>query len=446
MILPTPRWYPLRPHDGQRALWTGRARFKVAACGRRSGKSELAKRKGVALACSPQKYIDAHYVFGAPTYQQAKRIFWPDIKKLVPRDFFAGRDPRRATSEGELTIRLITGAEIIVTGLDVPERIEGIPIDWAGIDEIGNTKASAWTEHIRPALSERQGEAWLFGVPEGRNHYYELAVKAQEIEQTDPELWSFHCWPSADILPPEEIAIAKAELDALTFAQEYEASFICPTGRVYYPFNRQTHCSPVKYYPNLPLIFCFDFNVSPGIAVIAQEQAHDLPGVAPTVTACIGEVWIDRDSNTKRVCDELLRVYGNHKGPVYCYGDATGGSKGTAKVEGSDWELIRGFLSPAYGKELRIVVPSANPRERVRVNAMNSRLQSADGVIHLLLNDKTCPHLVMDLEGVSWKKDGSGDIDKSSDSKLTHLSDALGYYVAHKFPLFEHRTSIAPWE
>ncbi|MBM4028594.1 MAG: hypothetical protein FJ280_24835 [Planctomycetes bacterium] len=259
-ILPTRRWYPLRPHTGQRALWDSPARFKAAACGRRSGKSELAKRTGVRLACSARKYSDPRYVFAAPTYQQAKRIFWADLKKLVPRDFFAGRDPRRAVSESELTIRLVTGAEIIVTGLDVPERIEGIPIDWICIDAFGNVKKETWTEHVRPALSEREGRAWLIGVPEGRNHYYHVAVSAQEQQKDHPEIWSFHNWPSSDILSPQEIEIAKFELDELTFRQEFEADLVSFGGRVYYPFARQTHCEPLHYQPQLPLIFCFDFN------------------------------------------------------------------------------------------------------------------------------------------------------------------------------------------
>jgi hypothetical protein len=30
---------------------------------------------------------------------------------------------------------------------------------------------------------------------------------------------------------------------------------------------------------------------------------------------------------------------------------------------------------------------------------------------------------------------GSGEIDKRADPKLTHISDALGYYVAKEYPI-----------
>jgi len=43
-----PRWYNLRPHDGRHELWHTKARFVVLPCGRRSGKSEIAKRKLIA--------------------------------------------------------------------------------------------------------------------------------------------------------------------------------------------------------------------------------------------------------------------------------------------------------------------------------------------------------------------------------------------------------------
>ncbi len=40
----TPRWTPLRHHDEQHSAYASEARIKVMPCGRRSGKSEYAKR------------------------------------------------------------------------------------------------------------------------------------------------------------------------------------------------------------------------------------------------------------------------------------------------------------------------------------------------------------------------------------------------------------------
>ncbi len=445
------RWYALRPHAEQRRLWESPARFRVAACGRRSGKSELAKRCGVRKAISPSPYPDFRVLFGGPTYQQAKRVFWGDVKKLVPQWALLGQDPRKAISEGELTIKLRNGAEIMVTGLDAPMRVEGSPLDFVVIDESADVKEEAWLEHIRPGLSERGGQAWLIGTPDGRNWFWQAAQKAQE---DIAGLWSFHTWTSATVLPAEEIEIARAELDQRTFQQEYEASFLDATGRVYYGFRRELHADErLTYDPTLPLVLCFDWNVNPGTCAVVQEQKYrgSNPAVASTFTAVIDEVWIPTDSNTQRVCREIIERYGSHPSDVIAYGDATGGAKGTAKVEGSDWDIVRRCLEPTFGSKTSpaaygakvIHVPSrfeirvlpSNPRERVRINAMNSRLQSADGKVHLLV-DPRCVHMIQDLEGVSYRQ-GTSEIDKKSSPMLTHLSDAVGYYVAYEFPMTE---------
>ena len=66
----------------------------------------------------------------------------------------------------------------------------------------------------------------------------------------------------------------------------------------------------------------------------------------------------------------------------------------------------------------------------MRVNAMNSRIEAADGKVRFLVEPVKCPYTVMDLDGVVWH-------DKTSDKTLTHLSDAIGYYVAQVHPLAE---------
>jgi hypothetical protein len=44
-------------------------------------------------------------------------------------------------------------------------------------------------------------------------------------------------------------------------------------------------------------------------------------------------------------------------------------------------------------------VPAANPPERSRVNAVNSRIKSAAGEVRLMVNPVRAPHVVTGLEG-----------------------------------------------
>jgi hypothetical protein len=178
------------------------------------------------------------------------------------------------------------------------------------------------------------------------------------------------------------------------------------------------------------LIFCFDFNINPGVAAVCQETADG--------TAVIGEVWIPRNSNTELVCRRLLADWGEHAGAVECYGDATGGAGGSAKVAGSDWDLVRSTLRPVFGNRIVFRVPRANPRERARINSVNSRLKSADKQYRLFIDYRKARHVADDLDGVALLEGGSGEIDKEhGDKTLSHISDALGYYVAYAFPVDE---------
>ena len=260
----TSRLYPLRYHPEQDRLMKSPARFRVVPAGRRSGKTENAKRKIVKEALTVTGRSDARFFAAAPTRDQAKAIYWADLKAMIPSKLW--REPARET---DLSIKLWNGAEIYVIGMDKPERIEGRPWDGGVLDEYANMKPGAWGENVRPALSDRKGWCWLIGVPEGRNHYYDLNQYALHGDDSE---WDSFTWKSIDILDPAEVEAARRQLDPLVFQQEYEASFVNFVGRAYYPFAEAEHCAPLKYDPRKPIGFCFDFNVEPGVCAIVQEQ------------------------------------------------------------------------------------------------------------------------------------------------------------------------------
>ena len=436
---------PLKHHPEQQRLlddtYTIKYRFNVVPAGRRSGKTEIAKRRLVARAVKGVPVPNPRYFAAAPTREQAQRLYWQDLKILT----MPFRDWRKPPSESKLILYLKGNREIHLLGMDKPERIEGSPWDGGILDEYGNMKKNAWKEHVRPALSTPgRPPAWcdFIGVPEGRNHYHKLYkfALAQMQNKGEASDWNVAHWKSADILSEKEIAAAKEELDELTFQQEYEGSFVNFSGRAYYNFNEKDHYAKLLYNPDANLIFCFDFNVDPGVACVVQEQNYvcpytHVPVIGHTVTGIIGEVYIPNNSNTVFVCNKLVADWGQHRGKIFCYGDATGGSRGSAKVLGSDWDLIKNILTPVFGDRLHFRVTNVNPTERARLNAMNSRMKSMAGTVHLQVDPIKAPHVINDLEGVTLLDGGSGELDKKATPELTHISDALGYYVEQVFPV-----------
>lgn len=424
------RWYRLRDHEGQKQLLQCNARYIYVPCGRRSGKTESVKRKKVLIASKYKRVIK----FGAPTRQQAKRIFWQDIKDLAFIYCDWDKDPRQFISESELTITLKNGSVLKVDGLDRPERWEGEPLTDAVIDETGNVR-DGYQAHILPALSDTLGSLICLGVPEGKNHYYDDCMKAKSKMQTHhyrfksleeyAQSYAFFHWFSSSVLPDYEINAARETLDELTFKQEYEAEFVSFSGICYYSFSDQNIIDNVPYDPNKDIILCFDFNVSPGVAGIIQEDSNGND-------ILIDEIYINSNSNTEKVTNEFIRRYHDHKKHIFLYGDASGGNKHSSGLLGSDWTIIKNLLYSRYGNEnVTLRVPKSNPPIRARVNAMNSRIKSASGAIRFYVC-KRCKYFIDDVQ--KTEADELGNPEKGKNSQYTHLTDAVGYYFARQKP------------
>jgi terminase large subunit-like protein len=418
--------------EPQKTIANDTSRHRVAACGRRFGKSHLSIREMARFASVPDRRV--WYV--SPTYRMCKQILWQPLKKRL----FSVRWVEKV-NEADLTILLRNGSTISLRGADNPDSLRGVGLDFLVVDEAADVREETWTQVLSPTLSDTGGHVLFCGTPKGRNWFYDLWMRGQDGEP-GWRSWQYTTLAGGNV-PAEEVEARRRDLDELSFLQEYEASFVSFEGRAYRDFARATHCRPLAYDPRLPLIFSHDFNVEPGVACVIQEQRDDQGN---QFTAVIGEVWIPRSSSTPAVCRKLAADWGHHAGVVKIYADATGGARGSARVAGSDLDLIKAELTPVFRDRLQMRVPAANPPERTRVNALNSRIKSASGEVRLFVDPVKAPHVVLDLEGVALLKGGSGELDKKSNPTLSHISDALGYYCVKEFPLVRAQVGMGRWE
>lgn len=444
----TKRWRPLIPHPELIRSLRHPARYKVVVAGRRSGKTEAhGLRETIRQAMAPQPYDGPLFGIGAPTRDQVKRLYWKPLKLLAPPQHV------RRIYDGELAIEFNSGARVELIGMDKPMRAEGVAYKRFVLDEYDDWKPGSWEDSIYPALQTigQEGTAVFLGRPRRGSGQLAEIVNKYALNPAEPDYAFFH-WTSDDLMSAEQVEKNRRSMDPRTYARNFQAKFVEDGGSAYYCFARTKHAiESVRYDRSRPLILCFDFNVTPGVCAYVQELDYRGPrsNVARAFTGVFGEVWIEEDSNSELVCREIMRDFskdgrfGAHTGEVYLEGDPAGGAKGTAKVKGSDWDIILNLLRTHFPGGVYLRARKAAPAVRSRVNAMNTRLLNAAGIISMLVDPVRCPHVIQDLERVTWDDTGT-ELEKKARGPLTHLSDGIGYYTQRRWPVLPPSSGSLP--
>lgn len=420
------RWHPLRHLPITTSLHSDQFRFKVVPAGRRSGKTERFKRHVITELIKPEN-AGHRYFAAAPTSLQAKKIYWNDFKLMIPPMLI------EKVMTSEQYIRLYNGAEIHVVGLDKPARIEGQPWNGGGVDEIADIKATAWQENIRPlfdTIGMEDSWCWLIGVPDGLNHYYELAEYARN--SGDPE-WGFYTWKSSEILSEKAIASAKRQLDPRAFRQEYEASFETASGRVYADYCNDNH-SQREFDPNLPIIWTHDFNFTPLSSAILQVVGKDV--------YVVDEIILESAVAANTAAEFVEKYKHCNRQTVKIYGDASGRA-GEKHGIASDFTIIRDSLKAAGFENVLMKMPNANPSIKDGQNSLRAKILNAAGERSFFVNPAKAKHVDKGLKTTQLKE---GSTFQEEDSTYQHVTTALRYYTNVDFPIVRNTvTSHSAW-
>lgn len=423
-VLLTPAWHVLRPHKDQDEVWRSTARFKALACGRGSGKTELARRNIVRQLGLARRRSNSHdpalFFFALPTQAQAKRVAWDKLKSLIPSSWLARRN---GISESDKVIKTEWDAQLHLVGMDRPERIEGNQWHGGVLDESCDQKPGAFVRSVRPALSHHVGWCWRIGAckrfgpgaPEFRA-FWERAMSPDSGD--DYAAWN---WSSETVLTEAEIVDAKENLDSRDYDEQYRAIWQGVSGLVFYGFDAVENVSDrAMYDPGKRVIVGSDFNVDP-MAWVFMHYHQDLDEFH-----VFDELWM-RNTNTLAALNETFRRYGGHQSGFLFIGDATSRSRNT-RASATDYTLIKNDK-----RFLRSVVkyPRSNPARADRFASCNAYLHNALDKRRVLINPK-CAHLIHDLDSRAYAE-GTREPDDHDD--IGHITDAFGYPIHALRPL-----------
>lgn len=399
--------------------WQKEARFRDAVCGRRFGKTFLAKaemRRAARLAAEWNVSVEDEIWYGAPSFKQAKRVFWKRLKQAIPPEWRAGKP-----NETECSITLKSGHVLRVVGLDNYDDLRGSGLFFMIIDEWADCKWAAWEEVIRPMLSTCKyivngeqrvgGHILRIGTPKGFNHCYETFMDGQPGREPDCKSFSYTSLQGGNI-PESEIIVAKRKMDIKTFQQEYEASFESYQGVIYYCFNRQLSASNEVVREGDTLHIGMDFNVTKMAAVVYVKRGESIHAVDE-----FNDLF-----DTPAMIDAIRDRYEGYN--IAIYPDASGDNRKSNNASETDISMLRkaGF---------RVYVNSTNPAVKDRINSTNAQLCNTLGERNMFVNINKCPQFTKCLERHIY--DANGQPDKKSG--FDHMNDAGTYPIAYLYPM-----------
>lgn len=313
-------------------------------------------------------------------------------------------------------------SEVWFRSADEPDKLKGPNVAWAGIDEATRISRDIWpiiVSRVRHPRSKTWQTA-IDGTPEGLNWVYEHWV---ENATRDYELFTASTLENVHLDPSYAEALRSTH-DEQELKQKLGGQFVCiSTGRVYKSFDRTKHVQETSPFDPedahaivkfLPIALCCDFNRNPCVWEIAQMHQG---------AVYVADEILLEDTTVDAMIDEVQRRgYHKHPSGIVVYGDPAGRAL-TVRTAKSDYQIMamRGLS--------RQVVATSHPPVKDRTAAVDRLLRN-----DMMFINPRCKALIRDFERVSWLQDDSSALDKR-DSKLTHASDGLGYFIFKESPL-----------
>lgn len=382
-------------------------RFNVLCCGRRWGKTTLSEDLLISPDDEGNGCLNGFPVaYFAPTYKMLMEV-WRQINQTLYGVI-------KSKSETEKRIEIFGGGVIDFWSLEDPNSIRGRFYKRSVIDEaaIARNLQEAWQRVIRPTLTDLQGDAWFLSTPKGKNNYF-YDLFGMPAKFADWKSWQLPTESNPHI-PSTEIEEARLQLDPLTFAQEYLASFVTDELDSWaYCYEYDKHVAKTILSKSHEVYLSFDFNRNPITCGVFQHYNNWIYGIEQIKLP---------NSNIYALCDYINVKYAGCM--LIVTGDATGrNSTALVKDNINYYTVIKSKLRLGNGQ---LKVDSINPtveENRVLVNSILNHYNIA-------IDPDNCKGLIFDLEHARVLPDGSLDkTDRKDPTKQLDCLDCFRYYL-----------------
>ena len=274
------------PHAGQKEVHNSDARFKVLSAGRRWGKTRLGVNECLDAASKGGR---AWWV--SPSYKTSE-VGWRPLRQI------ARKIPGAEVRLGDRQVNFPGGGFVAVRSADNPDSLRGEGLDFVVMDECAFMQKEAWTEAIRPALSDRLGKALFISTPKGRNWFWENYQRGINGE----EGWQSWQFPTSTnpFIDKGEIEAARRDLPEIIFRQEYLAEFVDDQGGVFRRVQEAAVLSPQEPENGKQYVAGVDVAASVDYTVVSVLDAESKE-----------MVWMDRFNRVDYpvLIDRLEAVY-----------------------------------------------------------------------------------------------------------------------------------------
>ncbi len=349
----------------------------------------------------------------APTYQHIIDPLIPTFVTVLTQlmGMEEGRD-FTVTLSGFPNIKLLaTNQKIWFKSANVPHRLVG-----ANVSHLTGTEPGLWSETAFQKCFDRvrcpharYTQKLLEGTPEGLGNGYELRANFDEgVNEEKNRVRVILETRDNPILKPGYIPMLEQnyEHDPEKLESYLSGRFVGFTkGSAYWKFTGRNIGFDLAIYRELPILFGWDFGVSPLAWVAGQKQPCSTRGGLFYHRFAALKESDGKKRGLFEACAEFIKVFGDFRNtPIHIYGGHDGYS-GSWLTDGCAFDQIKRHLQP-YFDTVEIKAAHSAPSVMDRLTPINTLYAYERAVI-----DSKCRNLIESMQKTNLKP-GTWDLDK----------------------------------